>query len=248
MLFYIFDDDERYKYLEEYLLKKKLIKTNNLENANIIIFPFIVDENKINLKDFFNKKLKKNVKLYVGVKSERLSEMCNEKNIELHEMMKDKSVIVQNSIATAEGVLKFVIQNNNKTIFDSSFLVMGYGFCGERIARNLRDLGGKVEVFDRNDFKMKKANLIGCTNINKVRNLNYDVVINTIPKKIIENNVLNNTAIIIDISSKPFGFDLKFAKENNIKINVLRKIPSMYATKSSGYILGDFIVNTLNME
>ncbi len=247
MLFFIFDDDIRYKYLEQYLLQKNLVKTNNISDASIVILPFIIN-NKFNFENFFNQKMKKGVKFYVGVKNDELDKVCKDREIELHEMMSNKSVTVLNSVATAEGTLKYIIENNNKTVFESSFLIMGYGFCGERIAKNLISLGAKVEVFDRNDFKMKKANLIGCSNVDIVKHLNYDVVINTIPKRVIQNNILNNKAIIIDISSKPFGFDLQYAKENNININILRKIPSMYAVKSSGYVLGKFIISTLNVE
>ncbi len=248
MLFYLFEDDKRYKYLGEYLLKNNFIKTNNINEADIVILPFIVDTEKFKIdKSFFNN-LKKGVKVFIGVKSDSLEDKFKDENISLNTMLEDKSITVLNSIATSEGVLQFIISNTNQTIYNSSFLVLGYGFCGERIVKNLIDLGGNVTVFDRNDFKMRRANLIGASSLNKIDNLNYDVVINTIPTKIIDNKLLSNYPLIIDISSSPFGFDLKYAKENNIDINILRKIPSIFAVKTSGYILGQFIINTLDIE
>ncbi len=248
MFFYIFEDDKRYEYLSEYLLKNNLIKINEIKKADVVILPFIIDINKLILDDKFFSNLKKDVKLFVGVKNEKLENICKKKNVLLYTMLEDKSITVLNSIATSEGVLEFIISNTKKTIYNSSFLVLGYGFCGERIVKNIIDLGGVVTVYDRNDFKLKKSNLIGANSVSKVDNINYDVVINTIPNKVIDNKILNKTSLIIDISSNPFGFDLEYAKENNININILRKIPSKFAVKSSGYILGEYILNILNIE
>ncbi len=240
MLFYIYDEDLRYKYLGEYLLQKNYVKTIKLNEADIVILPFLLNLETFDLEEMLCN-LKKDAKVFVGVKNDILRKTLNEKNIELYEIMEDKAIVVQNSIATAEGVIHFVIENINKTIYDSTFLILGNGFCGERIVKNLTDLGGDVTVFDRNEFKLRKANLQGANTVKKVDNLNYDVVINTIPNQVIENNLLNKESLIIDIASKPYGFDLQYAKDNKINVNVLSKIPSKFAVKTSGYILGEFI-------
>lgn len=244
MFFYIFDDDIRYKYVSEYLLKNNFIKTKSLKSADVILLPFIISENKKYFDDYFFSVLKKDVKLFFGLelKDDELKSKLLEKNISFFEIMKNDIVRVKNSVATAEGVLEFIISNLNETIYNSNFLVLGYGVCGERLSNNIKNLGGNITVFEKEELKIGKAKLNNFKTIDKISNLNYDVLINTIPYKIIENKLLNDKILIIDISSEPYGFDLEYAKSNNIKINILKKIPSIFAYKTSGYIIGEYIL------
>lgn len=244
MFFYIFDDDIRYKYVSEYLLKNNFIKTKSLKSADVILLPFIISENKKYFDDYFFSVLKKDVKLFFGLelKDDELKSKLLEKNISFLEIMKNDIVRVKNSVATAEGVLEFIISNFNETIYNSNFLVLGYGVCGERLSNNIKNLGGNITIFEKEELKIGRAKLNNFKTIDKISNLNYDVLINTIPYKIIENKLLNDKILIIDISSEPYGFDLEYAKSNNIKINVLKKIPSIFAYKTSGYIIGEYIL------
>ena len=78
----------------------------------------------------------------------------------------------------------------------------------------------------------------------------FDVIVNTIPAEILPNYLLDktNAALIIDIASGPFGFDLEYAKTINEKSALLLGIPGKNASKTAGEILGEYVNHILNLE
>lgn len=254
MKIFFLEMNARYKYAKLYLQNKGYEVCENIGECEILVLPFknvniekeynlngekkklkkIIDENRINIKFIFT-----------GVENKDLGFFLKE--FKYYEFMRNKEIITLNSIATMEGTIKDIIENNIKTIFDSKFLVIGYGECGSTISNTLCKLGGFVEVIDRNDFKIARSKISGCKKSNGITSEKYDVIINTIPKEVINNSNLkaiynvNNETYIIDISSNPYGFDLESCKKIGIKSKRLEKIPEKYAIKSSGKILGKYM-------
>lgn len=55
-----------------------------------------------------------------------------------------------NAVPTAEGCLALLLQLRRRTIWESDFLVLGYGRIGRAVARRLDLLGGHTTVAARN--------------------------------------------------------------------------------------------------
>lgn len=49
-----------------------------------------------------------------------------------------------NAVPTAEGCLELLLRLRQRTIWESDFLVLGYGRVGRAVARRLGLLGGRV--------------------------------------------------------------------------------------------------------
>ena len=65
----------------------------------------------------------------------------------------------------------------------------------------------------------------------------YDLIINTIPSMIIDEELLHYispTSYILDIASYPGGVDFNKAKEYGINAFLLPSLPLKYAPKTSG--------------
>lgn len=78
-----------------------------------------------------------------------------------------------------------------------------------------------------------------------------DLLINTIPAKVINKDAIQNlpaSAIIIDLASKPGGTDFDYAKQRGIEAILARSLPSIVAPKTAGKILADVIIQILTKE
>lgn len=58
---------------------------------------------------------------------------------------------------TAEGCLALLLQLRRRTIWESDFLVLGYGRIGRAVARRLDLLGGHTTVAARNAVQRANA-------------------------------------------------------------------------------------------
>ena len=67
-----------------------------------------------------------------------------------------------NAVPTAEGCLELLLRLRERTIWESSFLVLGYGRVGRAVARRLVLLGGRVTVAARSPEQRANARCAGC--------------------------------------------------------------------------------------
>lgn len=67
-----------------------------------------------------------------------------------------------NAVPTAEGCLELLLRLRERTIWESGFLVLGYGRVGRAVARRLVLLGGRVTVAARSPEQRANARCAGC--------------------------------------------------------------------------------------
>ena len=67
-----------------------------------------------------------------------------------------------NAVPTAEGCLELLLRLRERTIWESGFLVLGYGRVGRAVARRLALLGGHVTVAARSAEQRANARCSGC--------------------------------------------------------------------------------------
>ena len=125
-----------------------------------------------------------------------------------------------NAVPTAEGCLELLLRLRQRTIWESDFLVLGYGRVGRAVARRLGLLGGRVTVAARNAEQRANARCAGCraAPLTALPGLlpEFDAVINTIPAPVLPRALLQKLpggALIIDLASLPGGTDFVAAEE-----------------------------------
>lgn len=225
---------------------------------DVIILPVngVMDKNMINCR--FNNVLielpkdlfvdtKDDVLIFSGISTPCLDKMLEVSNRNCVYMMKDKNVIRENSIPTAEGVLADVINNTECTLGDSKILVFGYGNVGRVIVAYLRYFNSDicVSIIDDNDKKDLDNLGIKCFYSNCISDLvshisEADVIINTVPGTIISDNLIkyiNRDCYVLDIASHPHGINSEVLDEFFIKNKLYLGIPGKIAPKTSGKIL-----------
>ena len=164
-----------------------------------------------------------------------------------------EELIIKNAIPTAEGVIEIALSEMPITLFESRVLVIGYGRVGKVIAEKFKALGSEVCVSARKcaDFAWIKEKGMKAIHTESLENevSKFDLVINTVPAKILDEKVLKNVrndALILDVASKPGGVDFEVAKKLGKNVIWALSLPGKTAPITSGKIIKETIMNILS--
>ena len=81
--------------------------------------------------------------------SEPVRKAAQAAGVELVDYFLRPELACLNAVPTAEGCLALLMQLRQRTIWESEFLVLGYGRVGRAVARRLQALGGQVTIAAR---------------------------------------------------------------------------------------------------
>ena len=217
--------------------------TNDAENLSA---PF--SEEKISINEVGEMMAGKNKTFLAGQLSEKIINSCQENNINYIDLLKREELVVLNTIATAEGAIQITMENTQKTIHGSNVLIMGFGRVGKVLAKMLDGIGAKVSCEARKNSDIAWIKAYGYTPIHlselESELGNYDIIINTIPFQILDENRLKyikKDCTIVDLSSNPGGVDRRAARSLGIKLIWALSLPGKVAPMTSA----EFIKETL---
>lgn len=195
--------DKRLPYALDYL-KKYDIKLG-LKSDSLIILPI----NGTNDSGFIKNTNLKIDDLYKEKPFDVL--LTGQKNAYLENFMKDKGSLIsyydeallkENSYYTALGLLGIIINNIDFSLKDKRILILGFGHSGKEIAKILLPFTKNIDIYNRTDYHLE-IEALGFNYLNQINDLDYDLIINTIPEKIIHRTP---SCKIFDIASRK-GFD-----------------------------------------
>ncbi len=167
------------------------------------------------------------------------------KNISYHNIILDEVFAVENCIQTAEAALMLLIRATNISIYDMNISVLGFGRLGKAVTNLLDRIGVNVAVHTSDYYERAAAHMTKCS----VHDLNSsisdaDVIINTIPAKVLSQEKLMNakkSSYILDLAS--------YSSVDNCDISALGLsydnalgLPGKHSPKSAGRILTDAIM------
>lgn len=217
--------------------------TNDAENLSA---PFA--EGKISINELLQKMANKNKTFLAGQLSEKIINSFQENNITYIDLLKREELVVLNTIATAEGAIQITMENTQRTIHGSNVLIMGFGRVGKVLAKMLDGIGAKVscEARKNSDIAWIKAYGYNPIHLSELESElgNYDIIINTIPFQILDENRLKyikKECTIVDLSSNPGGVDRRAARSLGIKLIWALSLPGKVAPMTSA----EFIKETL---
>ena len=210
-----------------------------------------INSAKITIAEFL-KKINDNQIVFVGKADEKLKKQLEQKgNVCADYYLRDEFAL-KNAEPTALGVLLFVMNNIKRSLSKLNVLTVGYGKCSRAVSKMFHDLGANVTAASRKYLTVAEAESNGL-NACLIKDINKhvqfsDVIINTVPVKILNKefiDLIKDGAIIIDISSAPYGFDYDYAKKVGKKITLLPSIPGRYFPETAGEIIADTIINII---
>jgi dipicolinate synthase subunit A len=181
---------------------------------------------------------------------------CSEldkKGIFYYDYFLREELAILNAVPTAEGAIEIAMSELPTTICGSNFLITGFGRIAKCLAKMLHGIGANVCIAARSYKDLAWAQALGYQNIH-ISTLaehvaRFDVITNTVPHRIIDNNVLssmNNDALIIDLASKPGGVDMSCAKSLGRKVIWALSLPGRVAPLTAGTIISTTVINIIN--
>lgn len=206
---------------------------------------------KILIHDVF-KFMNKNQLFIAGRISERivhLAQVCNVYNVD---MLEREEMAVLNAIPTAEGAIQLALEEMPITLHNSNVLILGYGRIGKILAKMLHGIGANVFVEARKYADAAWIKSYGYIHVSltelaqTVKNMN--VIFNTIPSVILNNDVLKNfnpECLIIDLASKPGGVDFDKAKELGLRAIWALSLPGKVAPVTAAEFIKDTVFNII---
>ena len=272
-VFLILGGDNRSLYLGEFLEKQNFrvcyyafAQTDCYENltdaindATFIILPLPVSRDRLTLNAPLFDETVLLADIYALATSEKFffggqlpKSFCEEldaRNTQWCDYFLLDELAVYNAVPTAEGVINLLIEELPITIHSMNCGITGYGKVGKILAQTLKSLGANVTVFARkeSDFADAFTKSFSFKNIKNLENEyhDFDVLINTVPSKIINTTVLdkiNSDCLLIEIASAPFGIDFQGAKERAMDVIKASSLPGKVAPRSAGEIIGRSIL------
>ena len=155
-------------------------------------------------------------------------------------------------VPTAEGCLALLLQLRRRTIWESDFLVLGYGRIGRAVARRLDLLGGHTTVAARNAVQRANARCAGhrAAPLDRLPVLlaKHDTVINTIPAPVLPRKMLEKLprgALVIDLASLPGGTDFDAAEALGIQAEHALALPGKCAPDTAGALIAQTVLTIL---
>lgn len=237
-------------------INQNIIQCKNVEQAineaEIIItaIPFSKDNKNINtprseknlkIEEILNKI--KGKKVFTGNISKEIKEKFDKENIEFFDIIKNEEFAILNTVPTAEATIKIIIENTKNIIQNSRCLVLGFGRIGKILSHKIQSLNLITTVVPTNSIeeawgKAYGYEIITFRNIKDRKEIlgKYDIIVNTIPKIILEEEELKNIrkdALIIDLASKPFGIDRNFMKKRKMNFIEALGLPRKNCTSYS---------------
>lgn len=190
--------------------------------------------------------------VFTGIARPRLAELCETHGLRLVRLMELDEVAILNSIPTAEGAIAMAMEHTEVTIHGSRSIVIGFGRCGQTLARTLAALGARVGVVARQAPQLARIREMALTP-HSISDLaaavgDADIVFNTAPHPVLTAAVLSGMrrdTVIIDIASKPGGTDFRYTDRHGMKAFLAPSLPGAVAPRTAGRIIADSLCRIL---
>lgn len=186
--------------------------------------------------------------ILTGLVHEGLKEACKRHAIDVKSYMTEAFAIANNYI-TCEGIIEKLVQLNDKSIYGSTVLIVGFGKLGQILCKVLAPLQVHLIVASRDAKDHVKVKIDGYESIDygSIEDVvnRIDTMITTVPARVVDERVLqklvHTDTLVIDVSSDPYTFDLEGAQSIGVFAHRLPQIPGRIAPRSSGVLLAESI-------
>ena len=182
---------------------------------------------------------------------EKLCLLLREKRIKYFDAAQDEEFLVKNADITAIAALGYVLNSSDKTPYDMSFGIIGYGRIGKALLRLLLFLGASVRVFTGkavNEIELGRlgirAESIDAMSFDEKSGDNPDVIFNTAP--------INLSGLFPKKRTPPGMRVLELASGDSFPgvagVEYLPSLPARVFPKSAGAAYSDFAIRAIRKE
>ncbi len=164
----------------------------------------------------------------------------------------DEEYILHNARLTAEGAISSAMRSTDRALMGAQCLVIGYGRIGRRLCELLTGLGAHLTAAARREEARLRARLSGahaCSMEELARVLpDMNFIFSTPPARLLDDELLariSPDALLIDLASPPYGFDLSRAQEMGLHAVRGGGLPVRYCPHSAAHALWEAYLRAL---
>ncbi|MCI8301623.1 MAG: dipicolinate synthase [Oscillospiraceae bacterium] len=197
-------------------------------------------------------RLRYNQLLLGGMAGELQPRLMSEFGLTLLDYYDREELQIANAVPTAEGAIQLAMEATDRTIHESSCLVIGYGRIGRLLAGRLRALGARTAVSARrySDLAWIRAENFQCLRTDALAGAlgQFDLILNTVPALILDAGLLGETketCVILDLASAPGGVDLAAAQRLGRRAIAAPGLPGRTAPRTAATAIRDSIYHIL---
>lgn len=246
--FVIDTGDTRMFYAMRYLQNKKYNVSSIANNTNLNAGYYCFSPQKRFTNDELMNIPDKS-ELFCGNLNEVQQKILAAKNITHRNLLKDEIFAMDNALLTAEGALMLIIRGTNISIFDMKIAVLGYGRVGKAVCTLFKGIDIDFSIFTDDIGELSVARLLGKNTFQLSAPLSdYDVIVNTIPAKVLPLAKLKSakkSCYILDLASYSSA-EMCDINSLGLAYDNALGIPGKYCPKTAGEILAQAILR--NME
>lgn len=132
----------------------------------------------------------------------------------------DEKLLLENARLTAEAAIALAMRKSGESSKNLKCCVIGYGRIGTFLTKILKKLGANVCVIARTEEKRCSARAAGASAADFTEAAaalaDQEIIFNTVPSIVMDENILKSLkkdALLMDLASPPYGFDLDLAKK-----------------------------------
>lgn len=196
----------------------------------------------------FTQQLKNNCVVFgFCLKNGDLSKELKKRDVSFFDVYESGELAVSNAYATAQGVLKHILNDTKKLLRETKILLSGYGRTGRAICETLTANKAPICVLARRAeyrSELREKNIKSYAYDEKEIGEGYDYIVNTVASNVIDEKImktLDKNGKILEIASNPYGVDFEKARSMNLQCEILPSLPSKAASESSGRFMAQAI-------
>lgn len=219
--------DKRIKYAKKYLEKIGYESVTEVENADFVLLGVNPDKALLNFT----------LPIYAG----------NIFGDNIYDYTQNEDFAIKNAYLTAEGAIALAVSSSEKSLFDSSVLLVGYGRISRALHKLLSCYTNKITVCARSQNQLTLAQCNGADTINfeqLCKKNKYDFIINTVAHPVFNEQELlfvDKDTLIMDLASFPGGVDKHFAKSYNLNLMIARGLPAKFSPYNAGIVVAQTV-------
>lgn len=201
---------------------------------------------------YLNKKI-----IFAGNLSNETLNKLKEQNTTVYNLSENNELKIANALIASEASVQIVKGELQKLIHGTKILILGFGRLGKMLCKTFKSLDADVTCEARKDADLAWIKAYGykaldledlSENIN-----NYEVIINTIPFKILDEErikKMNPKTFILDLADDVRGIDIKAARKAKIKnvwaLSLPEKTAPVFYAESIKNIMKNILRKNIN--
>ena len=231
------------------IFEENPLRALRASKAVVLPLPAAKVEETVPFSEIVNEMKNKNGIVVGGKLSPYMLDVLEKEKIKYYDYYNDESFTIKNAYITAEGAMWLAMNALDVMLRDARCAILGFGRIGSALGRMLLSIGCRPLVYARRAEVRAIVDEMGMISTNELSLENADVIFNTVPERIISNDMLLELSpgrILVELASLPGGFDPDIAAQCSHTVIYGNALPGKYAPKSAGKAVVKAITPILN--